>query len=83
MTPSPTANVEVTDTSRENEIVEENSQENVEGEDDGEDKEKVDEAAESGDSNILKTNNRTGSGVRMGTFDAILFVLIVLVCAMR
>lgn len=78
MTPSPTANVKVTDTSRENEIVEENSQENVEGENDGEDEPVVSE-----DSNISKTNNPTGSGVRMGAFDALLFVLIVLVCAMR
>lgn len=83
MTPSPTANVEVTDTSRENEIVEKNSQENVEGEDDGEDSEKEDVEAQSEDPNISKTNNRTGSGVRMGAFDALLFVLIVLVCAMR
>lgn len=83
LTPSPTTNVEVTDTSHENEIVEENSQENVEGEDDGEDSEKEDEAAESEDPNISKTDNRTGSGARMGAFDALLFVLIVLVCAMR
>lgn len=83
VTPSPTANVEVTDTSRENEIVEEDSQENVEGEDEGEDSEKEDEAAESENSNISKTNDRTGSGVRMGTLDALLFVLVVLVCAMR
>lgn len=83
VTPSPTANVEVTNTSRENEIEVKNSQENVEGEDDGEDSEKKDEEAKSEDSNISKTNNRTGSGVRMGTFDALLFILIVLVCEMR